>query len=214
MWDLRAPPDTPPRTLEQGDFDVRWLRWAGPHRLLLGIQVKQRIYANDVTVSRTISLETTTWRATPLQTGHGIIGDDVLFVDPDGAYALISAQPTATDYPDVLRLDLTTGAATVVQRRITGIWNWFADSAGVVRAGVDYSDNRIRIFYGPGPARTCAGSIRGVPQDGSVIDMIRFFADADQGSSSPMRHRRFAVYGYNFATDTRGDGSSSIAGGM
>ncbi|HYI48340.1 MAG TPA: S9 family peptidase [Allosphingosinicella sp.] len=207
VWDLRAPPDTAPRTLEQGDFDVRWLRWAGPHRLLLGIQVKQRIYANDVTVSRTISLETTTWRATPLQTGHGIIGDDVIFVDPAGAYALISAQPTATDYPDVLRLDLTTGAATVVQRRITGIWNWFADSAGVVRAGVDYSDTRIRIFY-----RASAGAdlrridSRRYTEDGSVIDMIRFFADADQGVVvTNAATGRFAVYGYNFATDTRGD---------
>ena len=27
-----------------------------------------------------------------LETGHGIIGDDVIFVDPAGAYALISTQ--------------------------------------------------------------------------------------------------------------------------
>ena len=207
VWDLGAAPDTPPRTLERGDFEVRWLRWAGPNRLLLGIQVKQRIYANDVTVSRTIALETTTWRALPLETGHGIIGDDVLFVDPNGAYALISSQPTATDYPDVLRLDLTTGRATVVQRRITGIWRWFADSAGVVRAGIDYSNNRIRIFYRASPGADLRRiDSRRYPQDGSVIDMIRFFSNADQGVVvTNAVTGRFAVYGYNFATDTRGD---------
>ena len=36
---------------------------------------------------------------------------------PMVAYALISSQPTATDYPNVRRLDLTTGRATMVQRR-------------------------------------------------------------------------------------------------
>jgi hypothetical protein len=107
----------------------------------------------------------------------------------------------------VLRLDLTTGRATMVQRQIPGVWSWFVDSAGVVRAGVDYSNNRIRLFYRAGPGADLRRiDSRRSPRDGSVIDMIRFFSNADQGVViTNAVTGRFAVYNYNFATDTRGD---------
>jgi len=207
IWDLRAGPDAPPRMFQQDDFDVRWLRWAGPERLLIGIQLQRRLYGIEITVTRTVSLEIATWRATALDTGHGIIGDDVIFIDPRGSYALISTQPTATEYPNVLRLDLVTGRSTVVQRGITGIWNWFADRSGIVRAGVDYSNGRIRLYYRAGPGQDLRRiDSRRYPQDGSVIDMIRFVSDADQGIVvTNAVTGRFAAYRYNFATDTRGE---------
>src|SRR5690606_21302488 len=78
---------------------------------------------------------------------------------------------------------------------------------GVVRAGVDYSDNRIRLYY-----RRAAGEelrridSRRYPQDGSVIDMIRFVNDTDRGVVvTNAVTGRFGVYSYDFATDTRGD---------
>jgi acetyl esterase/lipase len=207
VWDLRAGPEAPPRMFEQGEFDVRWLRWAGPNRLLLGIQLQQRLEGIEVTVTRSISLDTTTWRAIALETGHGIIGDDVIFVDPAGAYALITTQATADQYPNVLRLDLATGDGTLAQRGIFGIWDWFADRDGVIRAGVDYSNGRIKIFYRAGPGQDLRRiDSRRYPQDGSVIDMIRFVSDTSQGIVvTNAVTGRFAAYRYDFATDTRGD---------
>jgi dipeptidyl aminopeptidase/acylaminoacyl peptidase len=207
IWDVSAGPGTQPRLYRQQSFDVRWLRWAGPSRLLVGIQVVRRYAGIDVPVTRIIALDVTSWRGLALQTGEGVVGDDVIFVDPAGTYALVTTQATADQYPDVRRIDLATGASTVVQRARAGIWDWFADRGGVVRAGVDTTDNRIRLYYRAGPGEELRRiDTRRYPQDGSVIEMIRFVQNTDRGIVvTNAVTGRFAVYDYDFATDTRGD---------
>ena len=206
IWDLTGSPGQP-RLLEQAGYEVRWLRWAGSGRLLLGIQLAQTVLRIPVVVTRVVSLDVATWTATPLETGRGLLGDDVIFIDPRGTYALVSAQPTVLDTPAVQRIDLSTGQATLVQRQRLGVWNWYADRDGVVRAGVDYGDNRIKFYYRSGPDEELRRiDSRRYPQDGSVIDMIRFVAESDRGVVvTNAVTGRFAVYGYDFATDTRGE---------
>ena len=207
VWDLRGARDAPPHLISAQDYDVRWLRWAGPHRLLLGALLISRYAGIEIPVTRIVSLDVDTWRALPLDTGRGLLGDDLVFVDPHGDYALVSSQPTWNEYPAVVRVDLSTGRGTVVQRSRDGVWNWFADSTGLVRAGVDYSEDRIRLYY-----RSAAGQdlhrieTHRHPQDGSVIDMIRFVTDTDHGIVvTNAVTGRFGVYEYDFTTDTRGN---------
>jgi dipeptidyl aminopeptidase/acylaminoacyl peptidase len=207
VWDLRAAPDAPPHQLSTGDYDIRWLRWAGPRRLLLGVLMTRRYMGIDVPLTRMVSVDVDTWQVMALQTGEGLMGDDVIFVDPHGDYALVSSQPSWNEYPAVVRVDLATGRGSVVQRPRDGVWNWFADRDGVVRAGVDYSEDRVRLYY-----RSAAGEdlhridSRRYPRDGSVIDMIRFVTDTDHGIVvTNAVTGRFGIYDYNFATDTRGD---------
>ncbi|MBV9881918.1 MAG: S9 family peptidase, partial [Sphingomonadaceae bacterium] len=133
--------------------------------------------------------------------------DDVIFVDPAGAYILVTAQSAADEYPDVLRVDLATGRHAIVENSRVGIWDWFADSHGTVRAGVDYSNDRVTFYY-----RAAAGQplrridSRRYPQDGSVVDMVRFVGDTDHGVVvTNAVTGRFGVYDYDFATDTRGN---------
>lgn len=204
IWNLRHP-EAQPRLIPQDDYDVRWLRWAGPNRLLMGIIIRSRLEGASVSVSRILSLDVTTWSATPLQTGEGIVGDNVIFVDPQGAYALVSSQHTAFEYPSVLRIDLASGRSTLVERAHDGIWTWFADNQGVVRAGVIYDDNRATLYY-----RSAAGqSLRRIdsrryPDEDSVIDMIRFVGSDHGIVVTNAVTGRFGVYDYDFATDTRG----------
>lgn len=207
IWDLRADRSAPPRLLAQDNFDLRWLRWAGPDRLLMGIQVVRRLDGREYPVTRILMLDVAAWKASALQTGTGILGDDVIFVDPGGAYILVNTQPAADRYPEVWRIDFATGNSTVVQRARTGIWNWFADRNGVVRAGVDYSNNRIKLYYRSGPNEELRRiDSRRYPQDGSVIEMIRFVENSDQGIVvTNAVTGRFAIYRYDFATDTRGE---------
>lgn len=206
VWDLRAI-DRPPHFLSQAGYELRWLRWAGPNRLLLGVGTRVNYEGISVPVTRIVAVETGGWTARALDTGRGIIGDDVIYVEPTGAFILVSSQPTWDLSPAVVRIDLATGAATRVQGPRDGVWNWYADGSGVVRAGVDYSNNRITLFY-----RAHAGDelrridSRRYPQDGSVIDMIRFVQNTDRGIIvTNAVTGRFAVYGYDFTTDTRGD---------
>lgn len=207
IWDLRAAPGAQPRLFEEGGFDVRWLRWAGPNRLLIGIRVQRRLEGVEIMVTRTIVLDANTWRAIALETGHGIIGDGVIFVDPAGAYALITTQATVDQYPNVMRLDLATGEASMAQRGIFGVWDWFTDNNGVVRAGVEYTERRIKLYYRAGPGQDLRRiATRRYPQDGSVIDMIRFTTEPSRGIVlTNAVTGRFAAYRYDFANDTRGE---------
>jgi len=207
-WDLSEPPGSRPHVLAAAsEGELRWLRWAGPNRLLLGIQLGRMAEGIEFTVSRIVALDVSTGHALPLDTGRGISGDDVIFIDPQGAYALVSAQYAATEYPDVLRVDLATGRSTIVENSRDGIWDWFADSNGVVRAGVDYSNDRVTFYYRSAPgARLRRIDSRRYPQDGSVVDMVRFVSDSDHGVVvTDAVTGRFGVYNYDFATDTRGD---------
>lgn len=206
IWDLQAGAGAQPRLFAPDDADVRWLRWAGVDRLLIGVQLTREVYGIEVPITRIIALDMTNWQATALATGRGLLGDDVVFVDPQGAYVLVSSQRTADEYPGVLRIDLATGRSTVVERPHIGIWNWFADRSGVIRAGVDYSNDRIKLYYRAGPDQPLRRiDSRRYPQDGSVIDMIRFVSNTDHGVVvTNAVTGRFAVYDYDFATDTRG----------
>jgi len=207
IWDLRAGPDARPRLFSQSSFDLRWLRWAGSNRLLVGIEVVHEEDGLEIPLTRILTVDVTSWAGRPLETGRGILGDDVIFIDPQGAYILVSAQASADQYPDVRRIDLASGEARVVQRWRTGVWDWFADRSGVVRAGVDYSDGRITLLYRAGPDEDLRRiDSRRYPQDGSVIETIRFLDNSDRGVVvTNAVTGRFAVYHYDFATDTRGE---------
>jgi dipeptidyl aminopeptidase/acylaminoacyl peptidase len=207
IWDLRDPQGTRPRLLREHDYDVRWLKWAGSGRLLLGVVIRRRVEGFDIPLTRIISLDVATWQVTPMNTGEGIFGDDVIFVDPQGTYALVSTQPTINEYPAVVRIDLATGRSTTIQRPHEGIWNWYADPSGVVRAGVDYSNDRVTLYYRSAPDQHLRRiDSRRYPQDGSVIDMIRFVGNTDRGIVvTNAVTGRFAVYDYDFTSDTRGD---------
>jgi dipeptidyl aminopeptidase/acylaminoacyl peptidase len=208
FWDLRDASGSPPHLLASAtDGEVRWLRWAGPNHILLGIQLERSAEGVEFTVSRILSMDVPSGHATALDTGRGILGDDVIFVDPQGAYILVSAQAAVTEYPDVLRVDLQTGGrTTIVERGREAIWDWFVDADGVVRAGVDYSNDRITFYYRSAPgARLRQIDSRRYPQDGSVIDMVRFVGNADRGIViTNAVTGRFGVYDYDFSTGTRG----------
>jgi dipeptidyl aminopeptidase/acylaminoacyl peptidase len=195
-----------PRVIAVGDFQLRWVRWAGDNRLLVSVQTTVTIYGMSVPVSRVLSYDLETRRNIVLGDVNGLLGDDVIFVDPAGRYILLSAQEQVTTYPSVQRIDLETGTATEVQRARSGVWRWFADENGVVRAGVDYRERALRLYY-----RSAAGqelrriAARRYTNDESVIDTIRFLSNADRGIVvTDSETGRFAVYEYDFATDTRG----------
>jgi dipeptidyl aminopeptidase/acylaminoacyl peptidase len=197
-----------PLMVEWGDYDVTWMRWAGNDRLIFGIQVIRPVPMLDMElpVTRAGSLDLRTGVTTPLTGGGGILGDDVIFVDPGGAYVLLSSQDSLVDYPSVDRIDLATGRKTLVQSSRPGVWNWFADAAGVVRVGVDYGERRTRFYYRSGAGQ----DLRRIDaprsgQEGSVIDTVRFAASGDGGVIVTNEVTgRFAVYEFNFATGTRG----------
>lgn len=197
-----------PLVVEQGDYDIIWLRWAGNSRLLFGLRAVRTIplVEEEVSVTRAGSIDLASDRTTPLIGGNGILGDDIIYVDPNGAYVLLSSQETLTDYPSVDRIDLATGRTSLVQSSREGVWNWFADNAGVVRVGVAYDDRRIQLYYRSGPGQDLRRiASRRPARDGSIIDAVRFPSASDRGIVVTNEvNGRFGVYSYDFASDTLG----------
>ena len=205
IYDLAGPPDQMPQVHEEREFTINWLRWANAEQLLVGIEVVQSVYSIEIPVTRLIMLNVRTRSFRVLDTGNGLIGDRVLHVDPAGRSILVAADSLALDPPRVIRVDLATGQSTTVQRPRIGVWNWFVDGAGVVRAGVEYAENRTRLHYRP----TADAELRTITlargEDGGIVDDIGFATSGENGVMlTDSVTGRFAAYAFDFATGTRG----------
>jgi len=86
IYDLRLNfEEQRPLLIEEGDYDITWLRWAGNERLLFGLRVIRTIAEVEIPVTRAGSIDLRNGQTTPLIGGNGIMGDDIVFVDPAGA---------------------------------------------------------------------------------------------------------------------------------
>jgi dipeptidyl aminopeptidase/acylaminoacyl peptidase len=197
-----------PRQITGGTFELDTFRWAGDGRLLIDVYGFARMAGVGIIpfpVRRVISYDLATRETKLLGSGGGFF-DQLIFVDPAGRYALLASQREITDPPSVQRVDFPAGTITEVQPRRRGVWSWFADNDGVVRVGVDYGERRTRIYYRatPGGELTLLENRRNV-RDDSVIDLVRFVTNTSRGVMlTNAETGRFALYDYDFATDTRG----------
>lgn len=207
IWRLADPRETPPRIVSLDN--VESFAWAGDSRLLIetlsfGIVTGGNVIAYGP--SRNIhAYDLGADQATQLSQSRGLFSDTI-FIDPYGRYALIADQPTVRATPNVVRVDLDTGASVEVQRRVPGVWSWFADANGIVRVGVDYETRGVRIHYRNTPeAPLRQVETRRDLRDDSVVDTVRFVTNTDRGVIiTNAATGRFGVYDYDFATDTRG----------
>lgn len=142
-------------SLESTD-DVNWYRWAGPERILIsvgGFAITNRWYGY---YSRLMlyDIHDRAMRYIGFE-DQGPEGDDVLHVDSAGNFIILSASKDIYNVPDVWRFPLDGSgekAAVKVQPRQKGIEEWWADDAGVVRLGMDFtSGGSTIIHYRSGP---------------------------------------------------------------
>ncbi|WP_228243581.1 S9 family peptidase [Porphyrobacter sp. GA68] len=129
--------------------ELAWVRWAGPDKLLISVAQPSAQLAEGVRYTRVILLDLVSGAHVPIARKEPVvIGDDVIFVDPAGEYALISMQRTIYEYPAVWRFELREkGAAAIVEKPREGVWDWFADESGQVRIGQGWSSGRFSIYY-------------------------------------------------------------------
>jgi Dipeptidyl aminopeptidases/acylaminoacyl-peptidases len=134
----------------------------------------------------------------------GVLAGDVLYADPTGSWALVASQDDVFNFPSVKRVDLATGVATVVEKSKDGVWDWYADDNGVVRAGAAYEDHRWKIWYRDNagePLRVIKGKLD--EKDDSAVDKF-VFRGGDSWIVTNVRTGRFGLYRYDTKTGSIG----------
>jgi dipeptidyl aminopeptidase/acylaminoacyl peptidase len=188
--------------------DLRWYRWAGNSRILVSIARTVPWFGDEAVMTRLISIDVATKAMTVLGSKtEGLEGDDLLYVDPKGEWALLSFQKTIYDYPSVSRVELATNKIREVVAARDDVWEWYADSDGVVRAGIGFREISWSTIYRTGEAERFRkiGTARYDDED-AAYDIIRFVRGSDEGFVlSNKETGRFALYKFNFATKLIGE---------
>jgi dienelactone hydrolase len=133
------------------DHELEWFRWAGNSRVLFSLSGTATIYSEDFRFTRLYVSDLTTRQITYIGTkGQGLEGDDVLYVDPDGAFVLLQMQKDLFTAPEVRRFPLdgsNTKGDVKVQSIHNDVWQWLADDKGMVRIGFQSSAGKIKVIY-------------------------------------------------------------------
>lgn len=125
-----------------------WIKWVNDDNLLIGLRALLPVDAGDRWyVTRLISINRITGKVTRLLWDMQGQSTDLVWTASDGSpYVLIAAQNSiylGEDFwPAVYRVNVEKGSRSVEAKGRTGVMDWYADSQGVVRSGVGYSDDR------------------------------------------------------------------------
>ena len=199
-------PEGPSRKIALGKATIAALEWAGDGRLLLTVQSKQTLpYYDEIAFLRLIAIDVDTGLTRVVdKKSRGIYAGDVLYTDPAGGWALVASQDTADVYPSVKRVDLATGDATIVERAKPGVWDWYSDEHGVVRAGIAYEGNRWTVWYRDKPEEKLRAIHGKFPKDDdSTVDRF-IFRGGNSWVVTNERTGRFGLYKYDLKTGAVG----------
>jgi dipeptidyl aminopeptidase/acylaminoacyl peptidase len=191
-------------------MEVLTVRWAGNRRLLISVFATGKFLGNEVPMTRLFLRDLDTGVTKTLGDGKvgGLLGGEIVFVDPAGAYVLLSAQRSLFESPSVLQIDLATLKSKVVAPAQAGVWSWYADPTGTVRAGLGSDIDSWWLFYrereGQG-FRKIKGK-RSAAMSLSNLETLIPIASSNKGYAIANKATgRYGVYRYDFLTDTLGE---------
>lgn len=200
---FRAGEKRDPHYYDVGKRLITDVDWAGPDHLIIKMTVIISFFGLPLPVSRLVALDLNTHAHHDIDSdSSSLFAGNVLYVEPKGGWMLLAVQQSMTKTPQVKRIDLNTGAVTIVEKARPDIWSWFADSDGVVRAGIAYDDERWTIWYRSQPDAPLT-KVRSTLAKGleSTIDAVYFFPGEEAGAIvTNARSDRFAAYRFDFRT--------------
>ena len=192
------------------DVNLGWYRWAGNDRILFSVsKVAATKFGNRRHTGLLVSNIHTNETITLGRKVQGFDGDNVLFVDPEGRYLLLSMQRSVYDYPDVYRVRLDNNEMTRVISKQSRIWTWIADNQGKIRMGLSYTGGTLRIYYRSNEDEKFKqiGKIKKNDDlEEALVDITHVVSGADEGFVlSNKETGRFALYKFNYLTRETGE---------
>ncbi|HEY4366147.1 MAG TPA: S9 family peptidase [Steroidobacteraceae bacterium] len=187
--------------------DMLWYRWAGEDKILLSLGATTRFGGEEVYTSRLSLINLSNNKASLVgKRSGGFDGDTVIHVDKDGHSLLLTMQESIYEYPSVWRVDLDTMESTRVVKAQVGVWDWYADAAGIVRSGIGRSGKRWWLLYRKSAQDSFHQVHEATEDDSGDIERFIPLDGTDKGYAvANKKTGRYGLYYYDFATSTLGD---------
>lgn len=189
--------------------DIGWHRWAGNSRLIFSatsiwdyrdVEYRQ----SELYVVETVKKQT---RFVGIKDG-GPDGNNVLFIDPEGRFIVVSIRRSVYKYPEVYRIDLATNDSELLVKDQLKVWTWVTDNQGVVRAGIAYRSGATYIYYRQrdGENFERIGKLKTEEEGKELYDGLSILSGTDEGYILSNRETGlFGLYKYNFLTQEFGE---------
>lgn len=195
-----------------GKQELKWFRWAGNDKVLMSLSNTAIMDGEEVRYTRLIVSNVTTGKTAFIgRPNMGLIGDDVLHVDPEGSHLLLALQESIYEYPSVWTFPLDETARKAgreIQKPIEGAWDWYADDKGNVRMAFVYAPGVVKVLYRTRPEDKLRETVKMTRKDWEqkTWDVMRIFADSDTGYVIERNlENRAVVVSADYATRTTGD---------
>lgn len=195
---------------------LEWFQWAGNSRVLVSLSSRAFVYK----VTRLYVYDLPSQAFTFIgKRQMGISGDTVIWTSPDGQYVLLALQRDLFSTPAVWRmpLDGTASASGVeVQPAKDDVWQWFADSGGNVRMGVEFqTSGKLKFWYRSTPQEQlrAIGKVEKDKLDDAFPQFVVLEPGSDQGFMLRKQEDGFvALQRFNYATMTVGETVHAVPG--
>ncbi|WP_233503376.1 alpha/beta hydrolase family protein [Sphingomonas psychrotolerans] len=173
---------------------LEWHGWLGPRRLLVSL-----LRQGAAPSARFVTIDLDTGKRSQLGAVRPVeAGDEVIHIAADGSFLLLKSMVPDKPTPGVYRLDLASGAVTLAVAPREHVWNWYADSAGVIRAGLATQGKRSWLLYRKNEQDSFSRPTRGA---GGLAGADRFvpIRGSDRGYAlAQTAAGRIGLYAYDF----------------
>lgn len=192
---------------------IGWLRWAGNRRVVMSlVGADIPAYVDFVSAPLvTIDLDDGKHRAVG-NNKMKFLGGEVVYIDPEGQYVLQSIYRVGSGYPSVWRFPLDPAAkdnGSLVQSSRTGVYDWHADSQGVVRMGIlSTKPGEFKVLYRSSDKQDfkSIGKIREDSTESEFLDVVGIISGSDEGLILKQDESgKVVLRKYNYVTRTTGE---------
>ncbi|MDP5280561.1 prolyl oligopeptidase family serine peptidase [Sphingomonas sp. DG1-23] len=174
---------------------LEWHGWLGPRLLLVSL-----LRQGAAPSARFVTVDLDTGKRSQLGAARPVeAGDEVLHIAADQGFLLLKSSVPGKATPGVYRLDLATGAVTLAVAPQEHVWDWVADSAGVIRAGLASQGKRAWLLYRKSEHESFSRSARAAGEVRAGVDRFVPIRGTDRGYALAQTPAgRVGLYAYDF----------------
>ncbi len=204
--DLAAPADGNLKYYSICKNKINWFHWAGDNQLLMSFGSVRNLIFFVFSSNSLKRLDLETSEVLALNEKSELEKDKIIFQDQTGRY--IIAYQYRRGKPYAVRISLEDASEVVIEKPRHQIDQWLTDTAGNIRAGINYSKKRWRLFYReePGAKLVKIENRRYDSFEDGVVEDLLFVPETGQTIIlTNGKNGRFGAYNYSIREDIIGD---------